>query len=101
MTRDETFRLIEQCRDRIDDVDRRLVALLNERARIVEELGDHKDQLDMAIYEPKREDEVFANIVGSNIGPLPPEALRRLFERIVDEMRTLQRVNRESKKARR
>jgi len=98
MTREETLRQLEQYRVQIDEIDRRLVALLNKRARVVEELGQKKEQLGMRVYEPKREEEVFSNVLGSNSGPLPPDALRRLFERIVDEMRTLQRLNRESRK---
>ena len=46
----------------------------------------------MPIYEPKREDQVFANISASNRGPLTEEAVRRIFERIIDEMRMIQRV---------
>jgi chorismate mutase len=49
----------------------------------------------MPIYEPKREDDVFANVIAQNQGPLPPDAVKRLFERIIDEMRTLQRMRRE------
>lgn len=94
------MRQLDGCRDRIDELDRRLVELLNERTRIVEELGELKEQLGMGIYEPRREDEVFSNVLSANRGPLPPDALRRLFERIVDEMRTLQRLNREARKAR-
>ena len=96
MERDDGFKRIAQYRDQIDDVDRRLVRLLNERTRIVEQLGRVKEQLELPIYEPKREDEVFANIMDSNEGPLPEEALKRLFERIVDEMRTLQRMKRQA-----
>jgi chorismate mutase len=76
----------------VDDVDRRLVALLNERTRVVQEIGRVKRQTNMPIYEPKREDQVFANISASNRGPLTEEAVRRIFERIIDEMRMIQRV---------
>ena len=51
---------LSDCRSRIDVVDRRIVALLNERTRIVEQIGRIKRQMEMPIYEPKREDEVFA-----------------------------------------
>ena len=64
---------------------------------IVEKLGRVKEEMQLPIYEPKREEQVFRNITGSNHGPLPEEALKRLFERIVDEMRTLQRLNREKR----
>ena len=48
----------------IDDVDRRIVALLNERTRVVEEIGRVSARRSLPIYEPKREDQVFANITG-------------------------------------
>ena len=92
MTLDEARAELEKCRVLVDDVDRRLVALLNERTRVVQEIGRVKRQTNMPIYEPKREDQVFANISASNGGPLTEEAVRRIFERIIDEMRMIQRV---------
>jgi chorismate mutase len=80
-----------QCRERIDDVDRRIISLLNERTNIVEEIGRIKGEAQLPVYEPKREDQVFANITGSNSGPLSNEAAKRIFERIIDEMRKIQR----------
>ena len=91
MNPEDPLAALDDCRRRIDTVDRRIVALLNERARIVETIGDIKQRIAMRVYEPKREDEVFANITGSNAGPLQSGALRRIYERIIDEMRTLQR----------
>ena len=82
---------LADCRSRIDVVDRRLVAMLNERTRIVEQIGRIKREMEMPIYEPKREDEVFANAMSSNPGPLSSEAVRRIFERIMDEMRVVQK----------
>jgi chorismate mutase-like protein len=92
MTPDEARAELERCRVLVDDVDRRLVALLNERTRVVQDIGRVKRQTQMPIYEPKREDQVFANISASNRGPLTEEAVRRIFERIIDEMRMIQRV---------
>jgi len=97
MNKETGFETLAAYRNQIDEVDRRLVKLLNERTRIVEQLGRLKEQLNLPIYEPKREDQVFDNIISTNDGPLPPDALKRLFERIVDEMRTLQRMNRNSR----
>lgn len=82
---------LRQCRDRIDEVDREILRLLNERTRVVEEIGRVKQELTLPIYEPKREDQVFANVTDNNTGPLPGDAVRRVFERIIDEMRTVQR----------
>ena len=92
MTMDEARQKLEECRVLVDDVDRRIVALLNERTRVVQDIGRVKRQTQMPIYEPKREDQVFANISASNRGPLTEEAVRRIFERIIDEMRMIQRV---------
>jgi chorismate mutase len=86
---------LAECRMRIDELDVKILTLLNERTRIVEEIGRIKQELGMPIYEPKREDDVFANVTAHNQGPLPAEAVKRLFERIIDEMRTLQRMRRE------
>jgi chorismate mutase-like protein len=92
MTPDEARAELEKCRVLVDDVDRRIVALLNERTSVVQDIGRVKRQTQMPIYEPKREDQVFANISASNRGPLTDEAVRRIFERIIDEMRMIQRV---------
>ncbi|MCW5980899.1 MAG: chorismate mutase [Bryobacteraceae bacterium] len=97
MNRKDGLKVLADYRNQIDEIDRRLVQLLNERTRIVEKLGRVKQELRMPIYEPRREDEVFQNVADSNEGPLPSDALKRLFERIVDEMRTLQRMKRETR----
>jgi chorismate mutase len=83
---------LEQCRVRIDEIDLHLLDLLNQRTSIVEEIGRIKQELALAIYEPKREDQVFRNVTGHNHGPLPHEAVKRIFERIIDEMRTVQKL---------
>jgi chorismate mutase len=95
MTSKEAKDALSDCRSRIDVVDRRIVAMLNERTRIVEQIGRVKREMAMPIYEPKREDEVFANAMANNGGPLPPDAIKRIFERIVDEMRVVQKTKME------
>ncbi|MGH9618375.1 MAG: chorismate mutase [Bryobacteraceae bacterium] len=83
---------LARCRERIDEVDLRLLHLLNERTAIAEQIGRIKQELTLAIYEPKREEKVFANVLEHNDGPLPHDAVRRIFERIIDEMRTVQKI---------
>lgn len=83
---------LTRCRERIDELDVRLLELLNERTAIVEEIGRIKQELRMAVYEPKREEQVFANVLGHNRGPMPADAVKRIFERIIDEMRTVQKL---------
>jgi len=91
MTPEEVASALEDCRERIDVLDRRIVMLLNERARVVEVIGDLKQTQSMRVYEPKREEAVFANITAHNSGPLRADSLKRIYERVIDEMRTLQR----------
>jgi chorismate mutase-like protein len=79
------------CRERIDELDRRLVALLNERTAIVETIGQVKKDAQLPVYEPKRENAVYANITAVNSGPLPNDSVQRIFERIMDEMRKIQK----------
>lgn len=92
MTPEEARKKLDEFRVFIDEVDRRIVELLNERTRIVEEIGRVKREGGLPIYEPRREDQVFDNIARSNGGPITQEAVRRIFERIIDEMRTIQRM---------
>ena len=92
MTRDAALEKLAECRRAIDRIDAQLVALLNERAREVEIIGQIKQECDMPVYEPKREDDVYRNVMENNRGPLQPDAVRRVFERVVDEMRTLQKM---------
>ncbi len=82
---------LADCRRQIDQVDIKIVELLNARTEIVHEIGQIKRQFSLPIYEPKREDQVFQNVASHNPGPLTSEALKRIFERIIDEMRTIQR----------
>jgi chorismate mutase-like protein len=83
---------LDRCRELIDSIDLRLLGLLNERTAIVEEIGRIKQELQMAIYEPKREEQVFANVQSHNDGPLADDAVKRVFERIIDEMRNIQKL---------
>jgi chorismate mutase-like protein len=82
---------LAEYRKRIDILDVKILGLLNERTRVVEEIGRIKQKLKMPIYEPKREDQVFHNVTTHNQGPLSAEAVQRVFERIIDEMRNIQR----------
>jgi chorismate mutase len=95
MTKEEAIAHLEGFRIRVDDVDQRIVDLLNERTRVVEEIGRVKREARLPIYEPKREDQVFANVTAANRGPMTEDAVRRIFERIIDEMRIIQRLRME------
>jgi chorismate mutase len=81
---------ISDWRKKIDELDRKLVELLSQRAHAAHEIGKLKRGLGMPIYEPDRERSVFSNVCGFNAGPLPDRDLLRIYERIMDVMRQIQ-----------
>jgi chorismate mutase len=85
---------IDDLRDRIDALDEQLVQLLNQRATCALQIGHLKQRLGVQIYQPSREHEVLDHVQSCTVamgGPLSPSALARLFERIIDENRRLER----------
>jgi chorismate mutase len=84
---------LKRLREAIDRVDEVLVKLLNQRAKYAVEIGEIKGVLSLPVYSPEREKAVLQHAEETSRGPLDPGAVRRLFERIIDESR---RVERES-----
>lgn len=78
-------------RDRIDAIDRAVIHLLNERAQCAVAIGAIKKHIGMIVYQPAREEAVLQNVMAANPGPLEDTAVRRLFERVIDETRALER----------
>lgn len=87
---------IDDWRIRIDEIDRELVRLFNERTQCAIEIGHIKKRLGLEIYSPTRERQVIANVTSLNKGPLDAEAVKRLFERVIDEARRIERVHSEA-----
>jgi chorismate mutase-like protein len=83
---------IDQLRQRIDALDERLVELLNARAACALQIGALKKAAGLEIYQPDRERDVIAHVRSINRGPLDGRAMTRLFERIIDEARRLERI---------
>jgi chorismate mutase-like protein len=88
-------------RCRIDEIDERVVALLNERSACALTLGKLKRAMGLEIYQPQREAEVLNHVRTASRGPLGGEAITRLFERIIDEARRLERMAQEEEDRRR
>jgi len=82
---------IEDWRKKIDELDCRLVELLSERARAALAIGKLKRDTNLPVYEPDRERQVFDNVQTANHGPLRGQDLVRIYERIIDVMRTIQK----------
>lgn len=83
---------IDELRKRIDLMDDVLLRVFNERARIALEIGRVKKMLGLPVFDPGREKRIFARMKGENPGPLDDGAVVRLFERVVDESRRLERI---------
>ena len=83
---------IADWRKQIDEIDLRLVELLNQRAKLAQEIGKLKRNTSMPIYEPQRERIIFENVQKVNKGPLPDAELKHVYERIIDVMRKIQQV---------
>ncbi len=83
---------IAEWRKQIDEIDLRLVELLNQRAKLAQEIGKLKRNTSMPIYEPNRERIIFENVQKVNKGPLPDAELKHVYERIIDVMRKIQQV---------
>ncbi len=89
-------REIEQWRRRIDMIDEQLMRLLNGRSAAALEIGRIKRALGLPIYSPEREAWILDRMMRENPGPLDAAAVRRVFERIIDESRRLERLAGES-----
>jgi len=83
---------LDDLRKRIDLLDESLVRLLNARAACALEIGRLKREMGLPIYQPTREAEVLAHVQTLNNGPLDDQVIKRLFERIIDEARHLERI---------
>jgi chorismate mutase-like protein len=82
---------IEDWRAKIDALDRRLVELLSERAECAIAVGRIKNANNMEVFDPERERQIIGNILRENKGPLDDDALRRIFEHVIEECRRIER----------
>ncbi|MCL5034711.1 MAG: endolytic transglycosylase MltG [Bacteroidetes bacterium] len=89
---------MKSLRKKIDRADKRIVKLLNKRAAYADEIGKIKEKLGLEIYSPEREKQVIDNVCKANPGPLNDEAVRRVYERIIDESRRLERESAEERR---
>ena len=82
---------LEELRKQINELDHRLVQLLNERARVVIEIGKLKNKTGKPIYSPDREKQVFARIAEANQGPLPDRCLVAIWRELMSGSFALER----------
>lgn len=89
---------LEALREEIDKIDEVIVRLLDSRARVAYSIGRLKHQMGKPVYEPQREKDVIAHVRQINEslnGPLDGDVIARFYERIIDEMRRIQRIEAE------
>ena len=84
---------LEDWRNEIDVLDRELLKLLNRRAECAIEIGRIKQAIEQPIFVPEREMSILNRILELNKGPLDAEAVRRIFQQIIDESRRLMQKN--------
>jgi len=89
----EELNKIDNLRIKIDEIDLKLIKLLNERAAFADQIGILKRVIKKPVYVPEREEQVIKNIQAENPGPLSANAVKRLYERIIDESRRLEHEN--------
>jgi len=79
-------------REEIDRLDSELLSIFNRRAELALQIGRIKKTLQLPVYDPSREKRIFERMKGNNPGPLDDGAVVRLFERVIDESRRLERI---------
>lgn len=81
---------ILRLRDRIDEIDAQVLALVSERARCAHDIGQFKGAT--AVYRPEREAQVLRRLTELNQGPLPAAAVQHLFTEIISACRALEKT---------
>ena len=83
---------IDEIRQEIDRLDIELLRIFNRRADFALKIGQIKKGLGLPVYDPAREKNIFQRMKEENPGPLDNQAIVRLFERVIDESRRLERI---------
>lgn len=83
---------IDEIRSEIDRLDDELLKIFNQRATLALKIGEIKKESGLAVYDPEREKNIFLRMKRENPGPLDNQAIVRLFERVIDESRRLERI---------
>ena len=81
---------LDESRNEIDALDEQLLELLVKRARLSQQIGQHKQQQDQAAYDPSREAQILRRLMTQDTGPLPAEAVRAIYQEILSASRALQ-----------
>ena len=81
---------LDELRERLDVIDEQIMSLLSERAKVVMQVADFKRHHNMPIYIPEREASIIERLRTINPGPLPGDAIERIYRTVVEEMRNFE-----------
>jgi len=81
---------IDDWRKEIDEIDKNILQLLNERTKCVISIGKLKKQKGISLYSAEREDEIFKLLLKQNKGPLEETNIKNIFEKIIDESKNIE-----------
>lgn len=95
LTEEEGRELLNLLRSEVDNIDEEIALLFNERAKKSVLIGRIKKFLSRPNYSPKREKEIIQKLMQITNSQLGPSALMRIYERVIDEFRAIQRRERE------
>ena len=74
-------------REQLDIIDEQILSLLSERAKVVMKVANFKRHHNIPVYIPEREASIIERLRTINPGPLPGEAIERIYRTVVEEMR--------------
>jgi len=84
---------LEQCREKIDAIDREVLRLLNERQRITLDVVRAKRESGLPVLDSGREEALLAKLSAINPGPLSPDGIRRIWTSVIGESRIYQALS--------
>lgn len=88
---EDVDRELARLRTEIDAVDARMVDLMNQRARLAQEVGEVKKVTNAPVWRPEREAQIFARLRDINPGPLPGQAIEAVYRELISACRELER----------
>ena len=80
-------------RQAIDEIDEKILNLINQRLSLAKQIGDFKKQGGIQIKDSRREEEILNRLLAKNNGPMGADALRHIFEAIMAEGRKVQHTD--------
>jgi chorismate mutase len=100
LNKESAEKVLARQRQRIDLLDKQIISLLNERARIALDIGRIRKRESIPPSSALgRQEEVLRNVMANSVAPLSPEAAKRIYERIISEMVAIQTLDRTSQGA--